>query len=349
MSVESITLYFREGSSDKFYTVNLDQYGDEGRVSVVYGRIGASGQTGIKFEGPFADAKAEYTRVVKSKMSKGYKPDANSVAYSGISDKTDTGIRSQLLNPIEEEEVQKYISDDEWCAQEKYDGVRKKLKRNGDQVISINRKGQAVGFPANLEKECLKPKEKIFIIDGEEIGSTFWAYDIIAFGNGSIDVRSLSYDQRYAILKNIIEETDMKIAPVYCGAKKKAELFERLRSEKKEGIVFKRISAHYAEGLTGNQVKFKFYSTASCIVIHRNAKRSVAIGLLENNEVIPVGNCLIPVNHKIPEPDDIVEIRYLYAYKGGSLFQPVYLGKRDDLYREDCIISQLKYKADPED
>ena len=37
----------------------------------------------------------------------------------------------------------------------------------------------------------------------------------------------------------------------------------------------------------------------------------------------------------------------LYTYRGGCIFQPVYLGVRDDIRAEECQLSQLKYKADP--
>ena len=40
---------------------------------------------------------------------------------------------------------------------------------------------------------------------------------------------------------------------------------------------------------------------------------------------------------------DMVEIKYLYAYKGGSLYQPQYLGIRDDKDTPDKE-SQLKFK-----
>ena len=45
----------------------------------------------------------------------------------------------------------------------------------------------------------------------------------------------------------------------------------------------------------------------------------------------------------------VVEVRYLYAFAGsGHLYQPVYLGARDDLDATDCLASQLKFKAAPE-
>jgi len=42
----------------------------------------------------------------------------------------------------------------------------------------------------------------------------------------------------------------------------------------------------------------------------------------------------------------VIEVRYLYAYRGGSLFQPTYLGLRDDIEVDACLLSQLKYKKE---
>jgi len=42
----------------------------------------------------------------------------------------------------------------------------------------------------------------------------------------------------------------------------------------------------------------------------------------------------------------VVEIRYLYAYMGGSLFQPTYLGQRDDVDHQECSTQQLKFKPE---
>lgn len=57
-----------------------------------------------------------------------------------------------------------------------------------------------------------------------------------------------------------------------------------------------------------------------------------------------VENVTIPPNKQIPAADAVVEIRYLYAYPGGSLYQPVYLGVRDDITAEFCTLAQLKFK-----
>jgi bifunctional non-homologous end joining protein LigD len=88
-----------------------------------------------------------------------------------------------------------------------------------------------------------------------------------------------------------------------------------------------------------------------------SGKRSVKIGLLEGRrsdviqgkKMIPVGNVTIPPNYDVPATGDIVEVEYLYAYKGGSIYQPVYRGKRTDLDINACRIGQLKFKPEGRD
>lgn len=57
---------------------------------------------------------------------------------------------------------------------------------------------------------------------------------------------------------------------------------------------------------------------------------------------IPVGNVTIPANYPIPAVGSLVEVKYLYFFPGGSLYQPQYLGVRSDADRGDCDIAKLK-------
>jgi bifunctional non-homologous end joining protein LigD len=85
--------------------------------------------------------------------------------------------------------------------------------------------------------------------------------------------------------------------------------------------------------------------TASVVVTGLNGKRSVRIGVLDGERMVSCGNVTIPVGAEIPSVGDIIEVRYLYAFKeSGSLFQPVYIGVRDDLELKDCTVDQLKWK-----
>lgn len=97
----------------------------------------------------------------------------------------------------------------------------------------------------------------------------------------------------------------------------------------------------------GTQLNPKFHETASFIVTKPNDQRSVSLMLWENGKVRPSGNVTIPPNHEIPKPGEVVECRYLYACKeSGSIYQPVFLGRRDDIFHEECTTAQLKYKAE---
>jgi len=53
----------------------------------------------------------------------------------------------------------------------------------------------------------------------------------------------------------------------------------------------------------------------------------------------------ISPNKEVPKLGEIIEVRYLYAYKGGSLYQPTFLEVRDDIERAECLMGQLKFKS----
>ncbi len=112
--------------------------------------------------------------------------------------------------------------------------------------------------------------------------------------------------------------------------------------------MFKHTDAAYLAGRPasgGPQHKHKFYETASFIVAALNRQRSVALSLYEGSEIVPAGNVTIPPNHDLPAPGDVVECRYLYAFpESGCIYQPVFLGTRDDVPAEHCTTAQLKYK-----
>ena len=75
----------------------------------------------------------------------------------------------------------------------------------------------------------------------------------------------------------------------------------------------------------------------------------MALELFEGTARIAVGNVTIPPRTQIPGAGQVVEIRYLHAYRGGSLYQPVYLGVRTDIPPADCTVGQLKFKSVDQD
>ncbi|OQY52167.1 MAG: ATP-dependent DNA ligase [Candidatus Parabeggiatoa sp. nov. 2] len=351
MSSEKITLYFKQGSSDKVYKASIEEAGSNSFVvNFAYGRRGATLKTGTKTNTPvdYASAKKIYDKLLKSKTSKGYAPGEEGSQYVHTdADMKDTGVQCQLLNFVDEPKVTQLINDNKWWAQEKHDGKRM-LIRKTDTLIAINRKGLEVGAPDTIFNSASQV-DQTYLVDGEAVGEKLFAFDLLEINN--TDIKPTPYRERLSHLENLGLSGSIVVVETAKTTEEKQQLYERLKASGSEGIVFKKHSAPYTAGRPnsgGNQIKFKFYATASVIVTKKNDKRSVAVAVIDDENQVGVGNVTIPPNKKIPAVDSIIEVRYLYAYKGGNLYQPTYLGVRDDISLEDCLISQLKYKKETE-
>ena len=348
---ERVTLYYREGSSDKVYQAALEPAGGLFVINFAYGRRGATLTAGTKTSSPvdYAAAQKIYTKLVSEKKAKGYTEGADGTPYQHT-DKQASGILPQLLNPVEEAEVETLLRDDNYCAQEKFDGRHLLIRKQDAQLEGINKKGLLVGLPATVANE-IRHLAGSFIPDGESIGDNYHAFDLLELYGENL--RSLPYRIRLARLEDVVsaipKREHWKMVATAFTTRQKTELWRRLREENREGIVFKRLDAPYIPGKPnqgGPQLKFKFVATVSAVVVKINARRSVEVGLFQGRSLVSCGNVTIPANHEIPQVGAVVEVRYLYAYRESlALYQPVYLGPRDDVDPGECLVSQLKFKA----
>jgi bifunctional non-homologous end joining protein LigD len=348
------TLYYREGSSDKVYQASIEPAGERYVVNFAYGRRGTTLNTGTKTNVPveYEAAKRIYDKLISEKMAKGYTPGEAGTPYQN-SQKQQTGILPQLLNPIGETEVDSFMKDPRYCAQEKYDGKRVLVCKQGQMITGINRKGLIIGLPDPVVQSAgLMPGD--FVLDGECVGEKLFVFDLLEYKGK--DHRPLSYHKRLTELLNLFAKA-MQRGIFYARnaftSDQKTWLLKELKAKNREGIVFKRLDAPYTPGRPnsgGPQLKHKFYASLSAVVSSLNQQRSVEVRLLNDDGWQPAGNVTIPPNFDVPQIGDVVEIRYLYAFKeSGSLYQPVYLGKRSDVSRTECTTKQLKYKADQDE
>jgi bifunctional non-homologous end joining protein LigD len=352
---EQITLYYREGSSDKVYRAAIEPSGTGFSVNFAYGRRGATLQTGTKTAKPVdrATAKDLFDKLVQEKTAKGYTPGEDGKPYQQT-EKADraTGIFPQLLNPIDESEVEKFLTEERFWMQEKFDGRRVLIRKQGNTVTAINRSGLIAGLPLPIVEAVQLLSATDCLLDGEAVGDIYYAFDLLHAD--VTDMRTSPYSVRHAMMMDLadgVQSDGLRYVESARSAKQKRAMMERLKRKKREGVVFKDSSAPYTPGRPASgesQFKFKFTASCSCIVAAISAsKRSVKLELLDNAaKRVPVGNVTIPANQKIPTAGQIIEVRYLYAYPGGSLYQPVSLGVRDDITPADCRLSQLKYRAE---
>ena len=352
--MEQITLYYRQGSSDKVYQASIEPAGGGHVVRFAYGRRGTTLQTGTKTNTPvgYDEAKRIYDKLVAEKTAKGYTPGADGTPYEGT-DKAGqrTGIHCQLLNPVEEDQLDRLIADPAWWMQEKLDGRRLLIDKRGDRITGVNRLGLAVALPASLAADAASC-DLDMILDGEAIGDTLHVFDVQLIGDDEIG--GLRYTERHLRLMNLLgsfQHPSIRFVHAAHSADEKREWFDRFKQHGSEGVVFKHTDAPYIAGRPasgGTQLKYKFCETASFLVGKVNARRSVALVLFDGEASKPAGNVTIPPNHDIPQAGQVVECRYLYAFReSGSIYQPVYLGVRDDMAAAECTTTQLKYRAGP--
>jgi bifunctional non-homologous end joining protein LigD len=349
--MEQTTLYYRQGASDKMYQISIEPSGDKFVVNTQYGRRGSTLRSETKTAVPvnYDAAKAIYVRLIKEKQSKGYTVGEDGTPYSHT-DKAGsvTGTIPQLLNPIGHDEIGALLDDPHWWVQQKFDGERRLIKKEGKEVIGINRRGLQVDLPQKWVEDCLRCSGD-FLIDGEAVNETLHVFDILF--SGGEDIRESPYLNRYLHLMKFLSgwsSAFARLVRTVCVDQAKKAFFHEMKAAGAEGVVFKNIEEPYTSGRPasgGPALKHKFIETASFIVGRINAKRSVSLVLLQGDVAMNAGNVTIPPDLQIPETGTVVEVRYLYAFReSGCIYQPVYLGERADITQEECTIQQLKYK-----
>ena len=349
-TIAAVDLEYREGASDKVYHAEVVETGSGCVVNCAYGRRGRALNAGTKTPEPVAPDRALkiYNALVKSKTAKGYVgAGSGTVAATAMPEggRVDTGLRSQLLNAIGREEAEALAGDDDWCLQEKHDGRRLLVRRSGTRVVAANRNGMACSAPAAVVAE-LKSLPLDFEADGECVGEIWHVFDVLALDRE--DMRPRPYRDRLRAVETWFGSGVHARAVATATAGMKSAALASLEQRGREGAVFKNLAAAWNPGRPGsggNALKLKFWNTCSCVVSGANAgRRSVALEL----EGIRVGSVTVPPNADMPGPGDIVEVRYLYVQgPRGRLYQPVYMGARDDIGPGDCTfaVQNLKRKA----
>lgn len=358
---ENITLYFTQGSSDKVYQAQLKKSESGFLVNFQYGARGKSLRTGTKTANPipYEKAKPIYDKLVASKTSKGYTPMESGVTYAGTEKAGDkTNFQPQLLTPTSENDIEDVLKSfgGKIGLQTKHDGERRGVIAS-KEIVGANRTGLQVGLPETITQDIdalISSGYSALDFDSEDMGDHLVIFDILTVKEDSLT--SLSFEERTAHLQDLaqaINDLNLKTLkvdlPVWCTSKEEVLSFlAAAKQSNEEGIVLRNPKAPYSAGrpTTGGDVqKIKFMESATVRVQNiTKGKRSIGMEILGGNEWVNVGKCTIPANYDIPDVGALVEVKYLYAYREGALYQPIYKGLRTDLQGKDAHIKQLKYK-----
>lgn len=282
------------------------------------------------------------------------KPDVNSKEA-----RKDTGLRPQLLTPIDEQDAGKYIANPLWCAQEKMDGKHIILKKVGDKLTISNKQGLETTIPEVTKATFLERFSNLDVtLDGELIGNKFYVFDLLEISGqqrlfSDFNYRIHNYKIRYDMIKEILPQPVNNLlfaVPAYFTAAEKESFFTLMQVQGKEGVVFKKIDVPFTEGRPetgGDMVKCKFWATLSAIVDTQDTGKSSFITYVfdEKGQKVNMGRCSA-LGKVMPQPGEIVELKYLYVGAGGKLIQQNLIGIRDDVDPSECTTKQLKYKAE---
>jgi bifunctional non-homologous end joining protein LigD len=188
---------------------------------------------------------------------------------------------------------------------------------------------------------------------------------------GPVEVHTFPYHDRLTLLETLIpvptdaapipgcrvampekDERAIQVTQTWVTPEVKAKALELYRQLGGEGVVFKDPRQRYQAGRPnsgGCCLKLKFVSTATVQVIAKpkeDGKRSVQMAVSDGGKLRDVGTVTIPPNKEIPAIGELIEVRYLYAFRGGSLIQAVYLAPREDKDTPDAYDS-LRFKQEP--
>jgi len=248
----------------------------------------------------------------------------------------------ELLTSITEAEVGRFIVNKRQWLQPKHDGDRLAVRRRGEHIEAWNKYGETSAIPQWLLEELLDLNVPHFLFDGELEAGAYPCFDLLE-ADGT-DLRKFPYEERFRVLKQF--HAGRKIEVVRNAESqddKEAMLFELLESGV-EGAVFKKRSAPYRSGRSGQHHKFKFVDPAVVRVKEIDPDRdSVTVEMLDGTIWREV--CGLKVPRASVSVGQFLQVRYSTGTENKSLVQPVLADLRPRALEKDCSWTQVKFRG----
>jgi ATP-dependent DNA ligase len=262
-------------------------------------------------------------------------------------------IKAELLQDITYKLAkQRFLNDANWVWQEKWNGDRRLITKNGDEICDYNRNGEkGKGLsPEVIAALRAHPLDK-FIIDTEFVSAfnVLIVFDVLQFGENIIVGEQ--YRTRLQVLNTMFTKGTF-VQPIETAftAEEKTALVKRLLAECAEGFCIKDLNAPYrpADNNVRYNYRMKFWKTLDAVVIGDSTKvvdgklrDSVRLGLyLPDGTLKDICGATKKSRYNL-KPGDVVEVKYLYGTGTLDIVQIDILHLRDDKAASLCTVDQI--------
>lgn len=222
--------------------------------------------------------------------------------------------------------LEKYITSDLWCAQEKADGHHIVIVVGDDEFLGgpsntgvvgsvgvkvLNRQGQprqhpvpeymrrtfgVLPFNAIFDGEIMEGGS-VELFDLPHVSHFGYNPDTKQGGEVVVDIGH-DYEFRQSVLAQVVSTWDptpmLRVMPLACSTDEKRALLQYVTDEAREGLVFKKLTGIYKPGRRSlDCLKFKFRDDADVIVrdVMIDGKSNLDLGAWDGSNIVPIGHC----------------------------------------------------------
>lgn len=271
-------------------------------------------------------------------------------------------IKAELLTDATDDAVVKRLMlDSDFVWEEKHNGDRRLIEKNGDAIRDYNREGEpGKGLSPQIVLALRKHPLPRFVIDVEYVLAEDRLHVFDMLHNGTEQLATMPLSVRKSHLHSHFDGFHSVVVPVLQARtpEQKLALMEYLVKVNAEGFVMKDLRAPYRPGARVNY-RFKFVKTLDAVVIGDSTERD-DVGMLKNSVRLGLYNGAFlkdicgatkksiylinrgPRKSNTPlVPGDVVEVAYLYGTGTMDVVQPRIVCKRTDKQAKDCTVSQI--------
>jgi predicted DNA-binding WGR domain protein len=259
-------------------------------------------------------------------------------------------VRPMLAETAAPDQLESYLTNDQYVAQLKLDGDRFVVEVLDGVVQVFNRQG--VPKTSNVAEAVLAPLRQLsegrWVFDGEIIGRKLWLFDLLdAGGHLAPDA---PFRLRHTALTTVLQslnpdEASIGLLGYVAGTEAKRELLATARAENREGIIIRDAEAAYQPGRRSRGLlRLKFLRELDAHVVEvatSTGKQNAALAVYDDlGQAVAIGK-VSTIGKGAVAVGDVVEVRFLYTV-GDRLFQPRIVRVRTDKTGAECSARQLE-------